>query len=93
MFSKMFLIVVTLFMFHTVIQTLATTDNPSGTPTLAPGSPTRAPGSPTLAPGSPSQAPGTPSQAPGSPTISPSTILPTISFAPTSQGYCPAYCQ
>ena len=92
-------------MFHSVIQTLATADTPSGaptrapgTPTLAPGTPTRAPGTPSLAPGTPTQAPGTPTlapgtptQAPGSPTISPSTILPTISFAPTSQGYCPAY--
>ena len=62
----MFFIMVTLFMLHSVTQTLATTNAPSGAPTQAPGTPTKAPGTPT-------QAPGTPTQAPGSPTFSPTS--------------------
>ena len=35
----MFFLVVTLIMLHSVTQTLATTNAPSGTPTQAPGTP------------------------------------------------------
>jgi len=38
-----FLVVVTLFMLHSVTETIAATNAPTGTPTQAPGVPTRAP--------------------------------------------------